>query len=159
MITEQEKKKTRFNRGYRGTYKGRYPIRNPMKYRGDWKNIVYSSSWELKFMIYCDKNPSVLEWSSEECIIPYISPKDGQYHRYFVDFWIKVKTTTGTKEFLIEVKPKAQTKPPKKKSKVTQKYLNECLTYEVNQAKWTAAEAYCIKKNMGFLIFTEDELG
>ena len=68
------------------TLKGKYITRNSAKYRGDYRNIIYRSSWELKFMKYCDMNPNILEWGSEEIVIPYRSPLDNRVHRYFVDF-------------------------------------------------------------------------
>ena len=122
------------------TYKGKYKPRNLNKYQGDATNVVYRSSWELKFMKYCDNNPSILEWGSEEFFIPYLSPIDNRVHRYFPDFIMKVKESTGhIKTYVIEVKPKRQTIAPKKKSRVTKSYIYECKTYAVNQAKWKAA--------------------
>ncbi len=84
-------------------YKGRYTPKNPQKYVGNPQRIIYRSSWERKLMVYCDTNKDVLEWGSEEVIIPYLSPWDGQIHRYFPDFYVKVKQNTGTiKEFMIQ---------------------------------------------------------
>ena len=80
---------------YKATYKGRYRISNPSKYRGDIHDVIYRSSWELKFMKWCDTNSSVLEWGSETMIIPYKSPVDSKVHRYFVDFQIQIKEKTG----------------------------------------------------------------
>ena len=74
----------------RFTYKGKYAPQNPEKYKGNAKNIIYRSMWELRFMKYCDSNPSILEWSSEEIVIPYRS-LDNKIHRYYPDFWIKYK--------------------------------------------------------------------
>ena len=62
-------------------YKGKYKPLNPNKYAGNPMNIVYRSLWERKVMVYCDKNPLVIEWGSEEIIIPYLSPWDGRMHR------------------------------------------------------------------------------
>ena len=91
------------------SYKGKYHPTKREKYRGDVNNIIYRSLWERSFMKYCDDNPDVVEWL-EEIVIPYISPIDGKRHRYFPDFY--VKTSKGDK-FLVEIKPKRQTKPPK----------------------------------------------
>ena len=89
------------------TYKGKYTPTNPRKYRGNPSNIIYRSSWERKFMVYCDTNEKIIEWCSEEVIIPYLSPWDGKMHRYFPDFYIKIKQHNGTtKKLIIEVKPK-----------------------------------------------------
>ena len=60
------------------SYKGRYTPANPKKYKGNSRNIVYRSLWERKFMVYCDTSKNILEWGSEEIIIPYISPVDGK---------------------------------------------------------------------------------
>lgn len=140
-------------------YKGKYRIKNLHKYKGDPTNVTYRSSWERKFMIYCEENPSIIEWSSEEIIIPYRSPIDKKIHRYYPDFWIKVKKGDGTIEcILIEVKPKKQTAPPKKPKRTTKKYLNEVFTYGVNEAKWKAAKEYCADRRWKFQILTEDHL-
>lgn len=141
-------------------HQGKFKPRNPKKYRGDPSNIVYRSSWELKVMNNFDRHPDVLEWSSEEIVVPYISPIDGRKHRYFIDFFVKKRNPDGKVECcLIEVKPKAQTKPPKVQKRVTPRYINEVKTWGVNQAKWDAAEDYCMSKGWKFLIFTETEIG
>ena len=100
--------------------KSRYYPSFPKKYKGNPNNIICRSSWERKFCRWCDLNESILEWGSEEFSIPYISPVDNRIHRYFPDFIIKVKESTGqVKTYIVEVKPKKQTKPPVKKSRVT----------------------------------------
>ena len=73
-------------------YRGRYIPTYPKKYKGDPSNIIYRSLWERKFMVYCDRNEKILEWGSEEFFVPYRSPLDGKIHRYFPDFYVKVKT-------------------------------------------------------------------
>ena len=87
---------------------GKYIPRLPRKYKGDPRNIVYRSSWEYKFMLWCDQTPSVTEWGSEEIAIPYISPLDGKRHRYFPDFYVKVKG----KKYMVAVTPSRQTLEP-----------------------------------------------
>ena len=52
-------------------YKGKFHPKNPGKYRGNTSNIIYRSMWELRFMRYLDSHPHVIEWASEEIIIPY----------------------------------------------------------------------------------------
>jgi len=141
------------------SYSGKFKPSNPGKYKGDPTNIIYRSLWERKLMVWCDRNENVVEWGSEEIIIPYISPVDSRVHRYFPDFYVRARTRSGrTEKFIIEVKPLAQTKEPKKKSKVTKTYLNEIKTYAVNQAKWRAAREYCNDRRMKFLVLTEKEL-
>ena len=141
-------------------YKGRFIPTKPRKYKGDSTNIIYRSMWERKFMVYCDNNSAVLEWGSEEIIIPYISPLDGKRHRYFPDFYVKIKQSDGSiKKFIIEVKPKKQCKPPEIPKKKTKYFIAEVRTWGVNQAKWQAAIEYCNDKGMEFKILTEDHLG
>ena len=110
-------------------------------------------------MVYCDNNPSIIEWGSEEIIIPYRSPIDKRVHRYFPDFYIKYVNSNGkTLREIIEVKPKRQTLPPKEQKRKTKRYLNEIATYAVNQAKFKAAEEYCKDRKYGFRILTEEHL-
>ena len=67
------------------TYKGRFVPERPQKYKGNSRNIVYRSMWERKVMSSLDRNENVLEWASEEIVIPYESPFDGKVHRYYPD--------------------------------------------------------------------------
>jgi hypothetical protein len=141
-------------------YSGTFKPTNPAKYAGDHKNIIYRSSWECRVMAWLDKNPDVISWASEELIVPYVSPVDGRYHRYFPDFLVKVKTKDGkTKTMMLEVKPKKQTKEPEKKKRITKQYINEVTTWGVNQAKWKAATEYCTDRGWEFMLVTEDHLG
>ncbi|NDB57765.1 head completion protein [bacterium] len=140
-------------------YSGKYLPTNCKKYKGNPTQIYYRSLWELKFMKWCDDNNNILEWGSEEIVVPYRSPIDGKYHRYFVDFYVKVKTRTGDiKKYLIEIKPKKQTIEPAVQKRKTAKYINEVTTYVVNQAKWEAAREWCADRRLEFLILTEDHL-
>ena len=141
-------------------HKGRYVPNKPQKYRGDYNNIVYRSSWERRFMLYCDRSDAIIEWGSEEIIIPYRSPLDGRMHRYFPDFYIKVKQADGSiKKMLIEVKPKAQCGPPPIPKRKTKRFLNEVRTWGVNKAKWDAAIEWCNDRGIEFKILTEDHVG
>jgi hypothetical protein len=141
-------------------HQGKYKIKNRDKYLGDPDNIVYRSSWELKVLQWLDNHPDVISFSSEELIIPYVSPADGRYHRYFPDFFVKIKSKDGTiKSMVLEVKPHAQSIEPVKKTKITKRYINEVVTYGVNQAKWKAAEEYCKDRKWEFKVLTEFDLG
>ena len=141
-------------------YKGKYSPSYPRKYKGDPTNIVYRSLWERKFMVYCDLNENILEWGSEEIVLPYRSPVDCRVHRFFPDFYIKVKKSTGRiKKMIIEIKPKRQCSPPSKPKKQTKGYLREAYEYAKNQAKWEAASEWCKDRGYIFKVFTEKELG
>ncbi|MCD6370816.1 MAG: TnsA endonuclease N-terminal domain-containing protein [Thermoplasmata archaeon] len=98
----------------------------------------YRSSYELKFMKWCDMNPEVEYWGVEPFPIPYVKPTDNQVHRYFPDAIVKFK---NGKNFLIEIKPKNQCQDP------------------VNLAKWDAAKKFCEGKDIDFIVMTEKELG
>lgn len=135
-------------------YQGRYTPAFPHKYKGDFRNIIYRSSWEYKFMKWCDLTPSVEEWGSEEIIIPYISPVDGKKHRYFPDFYLKV----DNKKYMVEVKPFKQTLEPATQKRMTKRYITEVVTWSVNQAKWKAAREFCKDNGWEFKLITEKEL-
>ena len=141
------------------SYSGKFKPKNYKKYKGDPTKIVYRSLWERRFMVYCDNNDKIIEWGSEELIIPYRSPSDKKVHRYFPDFYIKYLNKEGNVvREIIEVKPKKQLRPPKTPKRQTKRYLQECATFMVNQAKWKAAEEYCSDRKMKFRFLTEDHL-
>ena len=142
------------------SYKGKYQPSYPKKYKGDPNNIIYRSLWERKFMVYCDKNENILEWGSEEVIVPYRSPIDNRYHRYFPDFYIKVKESTGKiTKMIVEIKPFKQCVEPKVQKKKTKGYIYEVMEYAKNQAKWSAAKEWCLDRGYEFKVLTENELG
>ena len=98
--------------------------KNPEKYVGDVNDIVMRSSWEIKFAHYCDINPSIIQWNSEGVKIPYWSREDNKMRTYHLDFVIIVKTYTGIKTMLIEIKPYKQTiKPVKTRGKKESSFL------------------------------------
>ena len=130
--------------------------RNPGKYVGSWP-ILVRSSWERQFCQFVDCNPEIVEWSSEDIVIPYLDPFiQNKRRRYYPDFWIKTK---NAERFIIEVKPSKDCRPPspsKKKSHKT--ILTERKTYKMNMAKFEAATRYAQKMGMKFKIITEKEL-
>jgi len=142
------------------SYKGKYQPSYPKKYKGDPTNIIYRSLWERKFMVYCDNNQNILEWGSEEIVVPYRSPLDNRYHRYFPDFYIKVKESSGKiKKMIIEIKPQKQCVEPKVQKRKTKAYIYEVVEYAKNQAKWNAAKEWCLDRGYEFKVLTENELG
>lgn len=131
----------------------------PHKYVGDIRNIVQRSQWETKFLNWCDNNPNVLKYASEELVVEYYQPVDNRMHRYFVDFLIEYVDQNGNKKkAAIEIKPAVQTIPPKQ-NRNKKRFIEESMTYAVNTAKWKAATAFCSKRNIEFKIITEYELG
>lgn len=137
-----------------------YSPKFPEKYKGNKHNIVYRSNYELVAFRFFDLNPNVVEWSSEETIIPYANPLTGRTSRYFVDVYAKMKDKNGEiKKYLIEIKPHSQTLPPVQKNRKTKSLIYQQAEYVKNQAKWKAATEWCNKKNMTFVILTEKHLG
>ena len=100
-------------------YSGRYIVKNKTKYKGDFNNVIYRSLWERSVFGWCDNNPSVKYWSSEEVIIPYYYEVDKKYHRYYVD----VKIIYEDKTLLVEIKPEKETIPPTGQKR-TKQYLS-----------------------------------
>jgi hypothetical protein len=141
------------------SYKGTFLPKNPSKYNGNSKNIIYRSNWELRVMKYFDDHPNVIWWASEELPIPYVSPVDNRTHRYFPDFIVKMRLKDGkVTTYILEVKPLAQTKMPVQKRK-TKRFIQEAATYAINQEKWRAADLFCREHGWQFKVITEKELG
>jgi len=139
--------------------KGKYTPKHPEKYSGNPEKIIYRSSWELKYMNWCDRTSAVLKWESEETVVPYRCPTDNKLHRYFIDFKTYIKAKDGsTKIYLVEVKPFAQTIPPIYPGRQTKSYINQVATFVKNQAKWTAATKYAEDRGYTFIVLTEKEL-
>jgi hypothetical protein len=141
------------------SYKGFFKPKNPAKYKGDPSNVVYRSSWELRVMKWFDDHPNVIWWCSEELHIKYFSPVDEKWHRYFPDFVVKMRRKDGTvMTYVLEVKPEFQTKKPVQKRK-TKRFIQESMTYIVNQCKWKAADEFCQEHGWQFKVVTEKDLG
>lgn len=135
---------------------GIYTPAHPEKYVGNLEQIVYRSSWEMGAFSRIDHDSNIVEWSSEEIAIPYVSPIDGRGHRYYPD--LKLKFRNGTVK-LIEIKPASQIKPPKRPKRQTKKFLYEAAEWGRNQAKWRAAQEYCADRKWAFEVWTEHDLG
>ena len=141
-------------------YKTRFKPKNLSKYIGTKKELVCRSLWERRVCKFLDESINVTKWSFEELEIPYLNPIDKKVHRYFVDFYIKVKDQSNNfKKYLIEIKPEKFTKPPEKPKRMTKKFLDEAFQFGVNEAKWKAAFEFCEDRNMKFMILTEKHLG
>jgi len=143
------------------TSKFKQGIFNPVnkdKYKGTLP-VLYRSSYEIKFMRWCDHNPAVLTWGSESVIVPYQNPLTQKVSRYFVDFNITLRNKNGEiKKYLVEIKPSIQTLPPKP-GKNTRALLRRQAEYVKNQAKWQAATQFATKKGSEFVVLTEKHLG
>ena len=135
-------------------YKGRYTIENIKKYAGNSSNVVYRSLWEREAFKWCDRNPKVKKWSSEEMIIPYFYDVDKRYHRYYPD----LKIVFEDKTIIFEIKPAKETVLPNKTGKNRRQYIGEAVTYVKNMNKWKAANSFCKDRKWEFQIWTEHTL-
>lgn len=141
--------------------KGRFFPHNPRKYLGNPQNIVFRSAWERTFMEYCDTQTSIIQWASEEIIVPYYFTIDSKWHRYYPDFVVNVETTQGKKEtWMVEIKPSKQVQAPtaKRTGVNPRRQLREAVEFARNSAKWAAAQTFCATKGWKFVILTEKEL-
>lgn len=132
---------------------GKYTLKNPDKYVGG-RTPTYRSSWEFAFMRFCDLNENVSQWASEAVRIPYRNPFTGKHTIYVPDFFIVYIDKTGKQHVeLIEVKPANHTfKEQLGRSKSNQAH------FVLNQAKWSAARAYCKQKGITFRIVNEGDI-
>jgi len=123
----------------RGHLQGVYIPKNKDKFivlknKQNGGKIKFRSSWEYKFLQWCDQNKNVKKVVSEGIPIPYYF--ENKKRKYYPDFLLLYKD----EKLLIEIKPKNQV-------------LNE-----MNQAKFNAAKKFCEQNNYKFLILTEIEL-
>jgi hypothetical protein len=122
---------------------------------------VYRSSYEKQCFYLLEQNPGVIWWKSESSLIPYINPLDGKRHTYYVDLTFRAvdRETQELTTFLVEVKPKSQTQPPKMGARKRKKTLEtETKVYITNIAKWNAAYEFCKKHGYKFYIWTEVDM-
>jgi hypothetical protein len=134
--------------------KGLYTPKLPQKYIGDVSKIRFMSSWELRFFRFCDGNPHIVRWASEEIAIPYYNPVKQRMANYYPDIYMEVLKpgdTTPTK-MLVEIKPN-------KDFQLT----NKSTTYDkvmmvINEAKWKSAKAFCDQHGIIFKVVSETNL-
>ena len=139
------------------SYSGKFKPKNYKKYKGDPTKIYYRSLWERRFMVYCDNNPNIIEWGSEEIIIPYRSPVDKKVHRYFPDFIVCYLRKDGIEVTeMVEIKPQRQVDGPNPNPKRrTKSWMMEVQNYIINQKKWEAATKQCEDRGWNFRLLTE----
>lgn len=133
--------------------KGKFTPKNLGKYVGNVDKIIWRSSWELRFCQFCDNNPHILRWSSEELFIPYIKPTDGRMHKYYPDFFIEFRDAKGVlRREIIEIKPHKEAVRKRKMS------TYDRITLAINEAKWEAAVQFCEARKLQFRVITEKSL-
>lgn len=132
------RKNTRYSQGY-------IDPRTCKKLINNSEPIIYRSSYERKFVVWCESSSQVIRWGSECICITYIMP-DGSMHRYYPDYYLEMRD--GHK-YIIEVKPSNQTKPPINENSWA---YNEWIK---NNCKWKAAQEYCKIRGFEFKVLTE----
>lgn len=143
-----KRKKPEYEQGYfkpqnREKYTGTFPIRILSRYEKD-------------VMMYLDRNPNCVEWSSESIAVRYKDPNTNKNRRYFPDIYCVFKTSDGSyKKYLIEIKPYNQVRKPVKKNNSYERRLSE---YSRNVAKWEQARLYSQSIGAQFIILTEREI-
>lgn len=145
--------KGRINQGF-------FRPKNPDKYIGDLSKIIYRSAWELKFLMFCDREERVLKYSIEMVTVPYYNPITKRVNNYTIDFYMELLNEKGeVDKWLIEVKPKKfcfKPEPPKRKTERSlHTYKKNLETSFINRAKFTAARGFARDNDMQFGIVTE----
>lgn len=133
-------KKSRYSQGY-------LDPRSCKKYIDPSHPIIYRSSYEKKFIIWCENNPNVERWGSEIIQIPY--KIKGSNHTYNPDFYVEM---SNGEKWLVEIKPKHQTTKPINENSWL---MNEWIK---NNYKWRAAMIFCESRGIKFKILTEDTI-
>lgn len=134
-------KNSRFKQGY-------LDISKSEKYLGSGP-VIYRSGLELKLFEMFENSDVYIGWESEPNLgITYIF--EGKKKTYYVD---AVFHHINNKKYLCEIKPFAQTVPPKLNNKSSQKYAME--VYEKNIAKWKAAKLWAEENGYEFCILTD----
>jgi len=133
-------------------YKTTFTPKNPNKYIGSKNSIKCRSLWERRVCKFFDESEKIKKWSFEEIEIPYVHPVDKQVHRYIPDFLIQVEQNNIHKSIIVEVKPLKQVNLKESASS------KDKLIFEINKAKWNAAEKFCEKHKMQFQILTEKDI-
>lgn len=140
-------------------HQGYYKIQNVHKYLGNPSEIVYRSSWEYKFMLWCDLNPGVLKWCSEMYRIQYVDFK-GKPRTYIPDFYIETQGDGIVNRYLVEIKPEQETVEPQiPKGTISKNRLKsieyQCAVWVKNKHKWAFATEWCKARDIEFKIVTE----
>lgn len=157
-----KKLKPNANSGY---HQGYFKPKNVSKYNGPLP-IIYRSGWERKFCHWCDGNENVISWMSEPFSVQYFNILDNKFHKYFPDFYFRIKRGVDSEgndiieNYVVEVKPKKQLmkpSPPKKKSmKAMQNYKKAFETFVTNNCKIDALKKSAKGRNFKVMLLTED---
>ena len=140
------------------TNQGYFNVNESVKYIGKEKKVIYRSSWEKRFCIWCESSPTILQWACETIEIKYFCPVNQKQRNYYPDFLIK---TSDNKVLIVEVKPKKDylilpVVPKRKTDKSITNFINAKKTIAINLAKFSSAKEYCKIRGWEFLVVNED---
>lgn len=138
------KKNSRFSQGYINPESCNKLFESQRK-----QPIIYRSSWEKKFIYWCEMSQKVKHWGSECTCIKYYNPIDEKQHRYYPDFVVEL---IDGQIMIVEIKPNNQTQPPKKENTWAYK------TFATNTAKWKEIKRKCEERGYKFCILTENTI-
>lgn len=146
--------------------KGYFDVSNSTKYvaskSGD---CIYRSSYEWRFMKWCENNPNVKSWTSEPFSVPYTDlTNPNKTRNYWIDFVVEFN---DGEVLWVEVKPKSQLDDVNMFSRqyaecvdITQKvnFARHNKVEAMNYSKWYHAERYAKSRNAKFMVITENFL-
>lgn len=148
-----------------GFHQGYFKPKNITKYNGPFP-IIYRSSWERKFCYWCDQNENVVSWMSEPFSIDYFNILDNKFHKYYPDFYFRIKRGVDEnghdiiESYVVEVKPKKQLQKPKepkrKSAKAMQNYKKAFETFVTNNCKIDALRKAAKHRGFKVMLLTED---
>ena len=140
---------------------GRFMPINKNKYTGDIFDIIYRSSYELKFFRELDRDEKVIRWISEpkdKQIKYYCSTKNKQ-RTYIPDVYCEKVINGKLIKILIEIKPESKLVPPRKpkiqNAISMRKYGLRVQEYINIQDKKKYAEMYCKLNGFVYIFITE----
>ena len=140
---------------YNNAHTGTFTPTHPEKFKGRYRPI-YKSALELKFMRYCDRNPSIVLWDYEGLHIKYLdkSEKPEKVRNYHIDFVIYAKSGNDIKKIWVEIKQSSEVRKP-----VNESDSRTIKTWVKNQCKWKQAATTARMNGADFKVITEEQLG
>jgi len=145
-------------------------LRNPEKHIGglivfnNKSNIIYRSSLEFKACLAFDESPKVIRWASEPDSSPfpirYYDPFLKKWRNYYPDMFVEMLVNNNNIKYVVEIKPLAMLVKPPPLSRFASrqqiaKHNNKLKQIIINLEKKKAAEQFCAKLGMKYLILTE----
>lgn len=148
-----------------GWKQGYFNVSNSKKYFNPNEPCIYRSSYEYKFMFWCENNDAVDSWGSESLSVKYFCLETGKQRTYWLDFVVYLNNPK--EKWLVEVKPSKQVNEGIRfgkrfrNMKTEAEKKNFVMRYKAsakNYSKWVHAKSVAEQKGYKFKIITEDFL-